>query len=64
MPVQVSCKFDEGPVKNELRRYLIHNIFSIIRLRENFQRSRASNFYVLNLIYPRNRCLIYACGTF
>ena len=27
MPVQVSCKFDEGPVKNELRRYLVHNIF-------------------------------------
>ena len=35
MPVQVSCKFDEGPVKNELRRYLVHNIFSIIRLWEN-----------------------------
>ena len=27
MPVQVSCKFDEGPVKNELRYYLVHNIF-------------------------------------
>ena len=27
MPVQVSCKFNEGPVKNELRRYLVHNIF-------------------------------------
>ena len=36
MPVQVSCKFDEGPVKNELRRYLVHNIFSIIRLLEIF----------------------------
>ena len=33
MPVQVSCKFDGDPVKNELRRYLVH-IFSIIRLRK------------------------------
>ena len=38
IPILVSCKFDEGPVKHELRR------FSIIRLRENFRRSRASNF--------------------
>ena len=27
MPVKGFCKFDEGPVKNELRRYLVHNIF-------------------------------------
>ena len=26
MRIQVSYKFDEGPVKNELRRYLVHNI--------------------------------------
>ena len=38
IPVQVSCKFDKGPVKHELRR------FSIIRLREKFRRWRASNF--------------------
>ena len=36
MPVQVFCKFDEGSVKNELKRHLVHNIFSIIRLRETF----------------------------
>ena len=34
MSVQVSCKFEEGPVKNELWRYTVHNIFSIIRLKE------------------------------
>ena len=27
MSVQVSCKFDEVSVKNELRRYLVQNIF-------------------------------------
>ena len=27
MPVQVSYKFDESPVKNELRRFLVNNIF-------------------------------------
>ena len=27
MPAQVSYKFDESPVKNELRRYLVNNIF-------------------------------------
>ena len=29
MLVQVSCKFDEGLVKNELRLHLVHNIFSV-----------------------------------
>ena len=49
MPVQVSCKFDESPVKNEFRRYLVFNIFSIRSDKKKRHNSVETIFAIISL---------------